>query len=226
MPQGGFLEQKPKSPGGLALVIALHAAVLTALMLAKNEYVRLTEPPIVVTPIPDQPEPPPIPEPEPQRQAPKQKSEIRYVPPEVPAPRRDDVVIGERRETPVLFDSGPIGTAEPKIPEPAPLPPPTPPQPAAEPVRVEARLDPRSELQPPYPASEERAGAEGMVTVRILIGSDGRVKQVAKLKATSDAFFRATEQQALRHWRYKPATLDGKPVESRTTVTVRFRLDG
>ena len=224
MTQGGFLEQKPKSPGGLALVIALHAAVLTAVMLAKHEYVRIKEPPIVVTPIENPPEPPPIPEPEPDRQAPKQKSEIRYVPPEVPAPRRDDVVLGERTEPPILFDPGPIGTAEPKIPEPAPLPPPLP-QPVPEPVRVEARLDPRSELQPPYPASEQRAGNEGSVTVRISIGADGRVKQVEKLKATSDAFFRATEQQALRHWRYKPATLDGKPVESRTTVTVRFRLD-
>jgi protein TonB len=224
MPQGGFLEQKPKSPGGLALVIALHAAVLTALMLAKNEYVRITEPPIVVRPIPDTPEPPPIPEPEPDRQAPKQKSEIRYVPPEVPAPRRDDVVLGERTDTPVIFDSGPIGTGEPKIPDLVPLPVPTP-QPVPEPVRVEARLDARSELQPPYPASEQRAENEGSVTVRILIGADGRVKQVEKVKATSDAFFRATEQQALRHWRYKPATLDGKPVESRTTVTVRFRLD-
>jgi protein TonB len=225
MPRGGFLEQKTRSPGGLALVIVLHGAVLTALMLANNEYVRLTEPPIVVTPIPDTPEPPPIPEPEPDRQAPKQKSEIRYVPPEVPAPRRDDVVLGERTDTPVIFDSGPIGTAEPKIPEPAPLPPQPQPQPLPEPVRVEARLDTRSELQPPYPASEQRAQNEGSVTVRILIGADGRVKQVEKVKATSDAFFRATEQQALRHWRYKPATLDGKPIESRTTVTVRFRLD-
>jgi protein TonB len=224
MPQGGFLEQKPKSPGGLALVIALHAAVLSAVMLAKNEYIRIKEPPIVVTPIPDTPEPPPTPEPEPDRQAPKQKSEIRYVPPEVPAPRRDDVVLGERTDTPVIFDSGPIGIAEPKVPDPVPLPPP-PPQPVPEPVRVEARLDPRSELQPPYPASEQRAENEGVVTVRIVIGADGRVKQVEKVKATSDAFFRATEQQALRHWRYKPATLDGKPIESRTTVTVRFRLD-
>jgi protein TonB len=206
------------------MVIVLHAAVLSAVMLAKNEYVRIKEPPIVVTPIPDTPEPPPIPEPEPDRQAPKQKSEIRYVPPEVPAPRRDDVVLGERTDTPVIFDSGPIGTAEPKIPDPVPLPPP--PQPLPEPVRVEARLDPRSELQPPYPASEQRAENEGSVTVRIVIGADGRVKQVEKVRATSDAFFRATEQQALRHWRYKPATLDGKPMESRTTVTVRFRLDG
>ena len=50
------------------------------------------------------------------------------------------------------------------------------------------------------------------------------MKQVEKVRATSDAFFRATEQQALRHWRFKPATLDGKPIESRTTMTVRFRL--
>jgi protein TonB len=184
----------------------------------------ITEPPIVVTPIPDTPEPPPIPEPEPDRQAPKQKSEIRYVPPEVPAPRRDDVVLGKTMDEPSVFFPGPIGTDEPKAADPVPLPLPTP-QPVPDPVRVEARLDPRSELQPPYPASEQRAENEGSVTVRITIGADGRVKQVEKVKATSDAFFKATEQQALRHWRYKPATLDGRPVESRTSVTVRFRLD-
>jgi protein TonB len=223
MPQGGFLEQKPKSPGSLVIVVALHGVVLTALMLAKTEYTRLVDPPIVVRPIPDTPEPPPIPEPEPDRQAPKQKSEIRYVPPEVPAPRRDDVVLGERTEVPLDLGTGPIGDAIAKPPEPAPLPPL--PQPVPEPVRVEARLDPRSDLQPPYPASEQRAENEGSVTVRITIGADGRVKQVEKVRASSDAFFRATEQHALRHWRYKPATLDGKPVESRTSVTVRFRLD-
>jgi protein TonB len=224
MSQGGFLEQKPKSPGSLFTVVALHAVALTALMLAKNEYMRITEPPIVVTPIPDTPEPPPIPEPEPDRQAPKQKSEIRYVPPEVPAPRRDDVVLGKTMDEPSVFFPGPIGTDEPKAADPVPLPLPTP-QPVPDPVRVEARLDPRSELQPPYPASEQRAENEGSVTVRITIGADGRVKQVEKVKATSEAFFKATEQQALRHWRYKPATLDGRPVESRTSVTVRFRLD-
>jgi protein TonB len=224
MSQGGFLEQKPKSPGSLVIVVALHGVALTALMLAKTEYIRLVDPPIVVRPIPDTPEPPPIPEPEPDRQAPKQKSEIRYVPPEVPAPRRDDVVLGKTVEDPLVFYPGPIGNGEPKAAEPVPLPSPTP-QPIPEPVRVEARLDPRSELQPPYPASEQRAENEGSVTVRITIGADGRVKQVEKVKATSEAFFKATEQQALRHWRYKPATLDGKPVESRTSVTVRFRLD-
>jgi protein TonB len=206
------------------LVIALHAAVLTALMLAKTEYERVKYDPIVVTPIKEQPDPPPIPEPEPARKAPPQDSVIQYVPPEVPSPPREDVTLGEQTEVPLKFDPGPIGKADEPSPEPLPVPQPLP-VPVPDPVRVEARLDTRSELQPPYPASEQRAQNEGSVTVRIVIGADGRVKQVEKVKATSDAFFRATEQQALRHWRYKPATLDGKPVESRTTVTVRFRLD-
>jgi protein TonB len=58
----------------------------------------------------------------------------------------------------------------------------------------------------------------------VLIGADGRVKAVEKLRATSDAFFRATEQQALRHWRFKPATVDGRPVEARKVMTVHFQL--
>ncbi len=65
----------------------------------------------------------------------------------------------------------------------------------------------------------------GSVTVVVTIGTDGRVKNVEKVRAASEAFYRATEQQALRHWRFKPATVDGKPVESRKTMTVHFRLD-
>jgi protein TonB len=110
------------------------------------------------------------------------------------------------------------------IADPVPVPLPDPPKPVAEPVRKEATMLASSELQPPYPASEERAENEGSVTVRILIGTDGRVKSVEKVRGANDAFFRATEQQALRHWRFRPATVDGRPVESRKTITVHFRL--
>jgi protein TonB len=51
------------------------------------------------------------------------------------------------------------------------------------------------------------------------------VKAVEKIAATSEAFWRATERHALRHWRFRPATLDGRPVESRQKVTVHFRMD-
>lgn len=94
------------------------------------------------------------------------------------------------------------------------------------PVRTAATLDARSEAQPPYPASEQRLGREGSVTVRLLVGADGRVEAVERVAATSDAFWVATQRQALRAWRFRPATVDGRPVESRFTMTVRFRLAG
>jgi protein TonB len=103
--------------------------------------------------------------------------------------------------------------------------PPPPPIPVHEPVRVEPRIDSNSALQPPYPASAQREGVEGTVQVRVAIGADGRVKAVEKVGGGRDDFFAATQRQALRYWRFKPATLDGKPIESSKVMTVHFRLD-
>ncbi len=220
MAEQGFLTQKPRSPGSLALVIALHGAALTALMLAKSEFIRA---PTVVTDAYNVPlDKPPPPEPEKEIQ-PKQKqveSRIETIPPIVERPEFAEVVIPQPRSAdPVPFDPGPIGPAKAEsAPEPAI-------EPKRDPVRTEAQIDGRSRLQPSYPPAEERAAVEGSVTVIVTIGADGRVKDVERVRAASDAFYRATEQQALRHWRFKPAMVDGKPVESRKTMTVHFRLD-
>jgi protein TonB len=107
-----------------------------------------------------------------------------------------------------------------------PPPPPLPPPPrAADPVRVQAKLKPGIELLPPYPPTEERAEREGKVVVRLVIGVDGRVKSVEKVSAASEAFWRATERHALRAWRFNPATVDGKPVETSQVMTVKFELE-
>ena len=66
-----------------------------------------------------------------------------------------------------------------------------------------------------------RAEMEGFATVRVLIGTDGRVKQV---EASDTAFLDATRKQALSKWRFLPATRDGEPVESWREMTVRFQL--
>jgi len=94
------------------------------------------------------------------------------------------------------------------------------------PIRIGAKLDPRyaSALQPDYPPALARNDIEGTATVRVLIGPDGRVKQVEKVRATDDGFFEATRRQALAKWRFKPATEDGKPVEAWREMTVRFEL--
>lgn len=98
----------------------------------------------------------------------------------------------------------------------------TPPLPAL----IGAVQDPRyaGQFQPDYPALEIRNAREGLVSVRVLIGTDGRVKAVEQVSATSSAFFDATRRQALSKWRFKPATRGGVPQESWKTMKVRFEL--
>jgi protein TonB len=102
------------------------------------------------------------------------------------------------------------------------LPPPPPPP---IPVRHAAQIDPSSQLQPPYPATELRAQRDGRVQVRVTIAPDGRVIDVALISATSDAFWRETQQQALHHWRFRPATVDGRPVEDTRVMSLIFRIE-
>ena len=81
------------------------------------------------------------------------------------------------------------------------------------------------DFQPDYPIGKLRLEIEGSVTVRVLVGTDGRVRQVEILNATDPDFARATEKQALKAWRFKPATRDGVPVEDWQTLTVRFDMN-
>lgn len=98
--------------------------------------------------------------------------------------------------------------------------------PPHKPVLVGASIDPRhaDALQPPYPASELRAGTEGNLSARVLIGVDGRVKAIEILRSPSDGLSAATRRHALARWRFKPATRDGIPVESWKVMTLRFQI--
>ncbi|OHT17736.1 Gram-negative bacterial tonB protein [Sphingomonas haloaromaticamans] len=69
-----------------------------------------------------------------------------------------------------------------------------------------------------------RQEIEGVVVVRVLIGADGRVKAVEQVSTTDPAFFEATKRQALRAWRFRPATRDGVAVESWRTMRVKFEM--
>ena len=215
MQQGTFLEQKSSRPSWLAIVLLMHAAAIGALAMSKMEIPVKVFVPITLRDVKIDPPPPENP-PEP-RAEPLPKSRIDHVPPRVPTiTRKSDVVLDP---LPNLKIVDPLpGTAD--------TTPVDPPRPLPDPVRRAARIDPASRLQPPYPASEERLGNEGSVTVRLVIGPDGRVREVEKIRATSDAFWAATERHALRHWRFRPATIDGKPVESRELMTVKFQLAG
>jgi periplasmic protein TonB len=95
------------------------------------------------------------------------------------------------------------------------------------PIFKAALRDPRfaRDFQPEYPIGKLRLEIEGSVTVRVLVGTDGRVRQVQIIRASDSDFARATEKQALKSWRFKPATRDGTPVEDWQTLTVRFDIN-
>lgn len=116
----------------------------------------------------------------------------------------------------------------PFVPDPLPDPGPItrPADPPAPPPLVLAKLDPRyaAGFQPDYPASEQRREIEGAVRVRVLIGTDGRVKAVELVSTDSPGFFEETKRRALAKWRFKPATRGGVPEESWQVMTVRFEI--
>lgn len=219
MNQGGFFEERHVNPKTMGAVITMHVAAIGLLAAWKMDapvMERFT--PIEVFDYRTPPPPPPKPETKPDK--PKTAtSQPTYDKPVVTIPSDDPVV--EARPTDELPDwgdvagSGPTGTGT--------IDPPLPPPP----VRVEAQYDPRfaARLQPPYPPSEQRAQREGTVKMRVIIGRDGKVTRVEKVEAASDAFFRAAERQALRYWRFRPATLGGDPIETSKVMTIRFTLD-
>ena len=211
----GFFEQKSVRPGGFALVVAMHAAVAAGLVLIKTTIVDPDRPITKIFEVAP-PRPPVEPPPEPQDQAPR-PTMLDVPPPIVRTEPQGPIVV--ERDPPQLPPLSGTGTqiALNDAPD---LPPPPP-------VRVEAQFDPRfaADVQPPYPPAEESAQREGRVRIRLTIGADGRVKSIEKLTATSDAFWRATERHARARWRFRPATLDGRPVESSKTMTITFQIE-
>jgi len=101
-----------------------------------------------------------------------------------------------------------------------------PPLPAVKPPLVFAELDPKyaGMFQPEYPANEQRREIEGIAKVRVLIGTDGRVKAVELVSTDSPGFFEETKRRALAKWRFKPATRGGVAEESWKVMTVRFQM--
>ncbi len=209
------------SPGGIAAALGINAAVVGALMVAAPFVKTLApaDPPLTTYRVPIEPPPPLDPVPQPRMQA-APRARIDAPLPPIPMPRASDWQVPAATDFTVpAADLGTVtggtGTGASATPEVK-----------AAPVIVAPGIDPRyaADFQPAYPPSEQRAGASGKVTVRVLVGTDGRVKQVERVSATSDAFWRATERQALSRWRFRPGTRDGVAEAAWRTMTVTFVL--
>ncbi len=79
-----------------------------------------------------------------------------------------------------------------------------------------------SSVPPSYPALARTQHVAGEVRLDALIDATGRVTTMKVVSGPSLLHQAAIE--ALRQWRYQPATLGGKPVPMHLTVTIQFRL--
>lgn len=215
--------QPPKSrTAGVAGALAVSGLLAAGMSLLAPQVATVFRDRILETyPVPIPAPPPPIPDetrPKPQRDVEAQNQKVVAPDPVISTKSQTDFatteIVPKNPPTPDFAEkAGPENTV-------ADTPKPVPPL-------VGAAQDARfaRDFQPQYPAIEQRAQRSGSVSVRVLIGTDGRVKAVEQVSASSPAFFEATRRQALGKWRFRPANRGGVAEESWKMMTVRFRID-
>jgi periplasmic protein TonB len=77
---------------------------------------------------------------------------------------------------------------------------------------------------PTYPPELRAAGVEGEVVARAVIGEDGRVRDV-EIVRTDHPLFAEALLETVPRWRFRPATVDGLPIEIDYTLVQQFKLD-
>lgn len=211
-----YADKRAANPGALGLTIGLNAAAVLGLALwnpsifklpPKGPWITIDVPPVVPPgPVPEDPNP-------------KTKQQIDQPDPTIVTTTTTETVV-TRDPDPgpkiIITDPGPGTIIEP---------PPPPPQIKEIVKRPPALATREGDLQPPYPPALQRQEIEGSVTVRILVGNDGRPKDIVLVRADHPDFFAAAKSWGMRHWRFKPASEDGNAVEAWYTLTVKFNIE-
>ena len=217
---GSLLQRGSYNPGAghrpfaAVFAVGVPIALLTVVALTPMLSVIVDKPgPTIVESIPIEKPLPPPPEAKPQQKQQQQQAVTTVPTPFHPTTQDPPIFIPEPYVPPVGAGTGTTITVDPPV---APV----------APKLVLAQLDQRylANFQPDYPAREQREGIEGVARVRVLIGSDGKVKQVELVSTDSPGFFDATKRRALAKWRFKPATRGGVAEESWKEMTVRFEI--
>jgi TonB family protein len=87
------------------------------------------------------------------------------------------------------------------------------------------RIIPSTRSMPDYPAMARRAQVMGTVELRIVIDEHGEVGQIEVVKSPDQRYgFDVAAIEAVKHWRYLPGRLGGRPVAVEAFVLVEFTL--
>jgi protein TonB len=78
-------------------------------------------------------------------------------------------------------------------------------------------------VDPLYPELARKLRQEGLVTLAAIISADGTVEEL-RLVGSAFPLLDEAALAAVSRWRYRPGTLNGRPVRVILTVTASFRL--
>jgi periplasmic protein TonB len=206
-------QRKPtKHLVGLGLVVLLHLLLLWAINsgLARSFVKKLKGPVEAVLLEEQKPDiPPPPPPPPPKNLPPPPPS---YVPP---------VDVQVNAPPPVNAIAAVSNTPQPPAP-PSPLPVSNAP---AAPVRTGAVVNSANCEKPEYPSASRRLEEEGTVSLRFLVGVDGKVIQAEVDKSSGFRRLDEAARAGLAKCQFKPATVDGKPEQAWASMKYTWRLE-
>ena len=216
--QGLVVNPHEPGPGGrrivgITVVIALHVALVAALVMGLGQQAMdmLRKPmvaKIIAAPKPQPPKPPPPP-PRP-KLAPRPPPPAYVPPPEVPVPAPPPVTHAIAAVTSVK-------------PSPAPPVPVAPPAPAP---RMAAVIDAAHSCTPPdYPSMARRLDESGTVGLRFLVGTDGQVLSGSVVESSGYKMLDEAALRALSLCRFKPGTVGGQPVQSWANLKYVWKLE-
>lgn len=87
-----------------------------------------------------------------------------------------------------------------------------------------AQLQRTRYVPPQYPDSAMEDRISGTVTVQYIVDKRGRTKDVHVIQSNPRDVFDHAAMDAIREWRYRPATYEGQPVEVPVRTLIRFEL--
>ena len=79
-------------------------------------------------------------------------------------------------------------------------------------------------VPPQYPPLASQAGITGIVRLRMVVGTDGAVKEVTVI--SGNPLLAKAAVDAVRQWLYRPAVKNGQPTEMVTETAINFTLGG
>lgn len=222
------------SPGVLAIVVLIHAGILSVILMMPRAMKPVTPPaPLyvrLIESVAEQVVPAPASSQAPLAQ-PAPRAPVMAAARPVPQPESEPVK-EVRRQEPAELLRPESSRSEPQLaPAPAPVPAPVAvesPKPASPPplpvTQPRFNADYLDNPKPPYPNLSRRMGEEGEVRLRVHVDTSGNAQQVEIARSSG---FPRLDQAALdtvKQWRFVPARQGDQPIPAWVIVPIQFSL--